>query len=39
LRDVGLGLVERAPKLKQFFTHEAAGTEGDMPKLMRGEVL
>ncbi|HVT55585.1 MAG TPA: ubiquinone biosynthesis hydroxylase [Xanthobacteraceae bacterium] len=39
LRDVGLGLVERAPKLKQFFTHEAAGTEGDTPKLMRGEVL
>jgi 2-octaprenyl-6-methoxyphenol hydroxylase len=39
LRDVGLGFVERAPRLKQFFTHEAAGTEGDTPKLMRGEVL
>jgi 2-octaprenyl-6-methoxyphenol hydroxylase len=39
LRDVGLGLVERAPRLKQFFTDEAAGTGGDTPKLMRGEVL
>jgi 2-octaprenyl-6-methoxyphenol hydroxylase len=39
LRDVGLGLVARAPKLKEFFAHEAAGTEGEAPKLMRGEVL
>lgn len=39
LRDVGLGLVERAPRLKEFFSHEAAGTEGDTPKLMRGEIL
>jgi 2-octaprenyl-6-methoxyphenol hydroxylase len=39
LRDVGLGLVERAPRLKEFFMTEAAGTSGDAPKLMRGEVL
>ena len=39
LRDVGLGVVERAPKLKEFFMHEAAGTGGEAPKLMRGEVL
>ncbi len=39
LRDVGLGLVERAPRLKQFFTDEAAGTGGDTPKLMRGEAI
>lgn len=39
LRDVGLGVVERAPKLKEFFMHEAAGTGGEAPKLMRGEAL
>jgi 2-octaprenyl-6-methoxyphenol hydroxylase len=39
LRDVGLGVVERAPKLKEFFMHEAAGTGGEAPKLMRGEML
>jgi 2-octaprenyl-6-methoxyphenol hydroxylase len=39
LRDAGLGLVERAPKLKEFFMHEATGTGGEAPKLLRGEVL
>jgi 2-octaprenyl-6-methoxyphenol hydroxylase len=38
-RDVGLGLVERAPALKSLFIREAAGLTGDMPKLMRGEAL
>jgi 2-octaprenyl-6-methoxyphenol hydroxylase len=38
-RDVGLGLVERAPALKKFLTAEAAGTVGDVPKLLRGETL
>ena len=38
-RDVGLGLVERIPNLKRFMIREAAGLVGDVPKLLRGEVL
>jgi len=38
-RDVGLGLVERLPALKQMFIREAAGFTGDVPKLLRGETL
>jgi 2-octaprenyl-6-methoxyphenol hydroxylase len=39
IRDVGLGLVDRAPPLKRFFIREAAGLTGDVPKLLRGEAL
>jgi 2-octaprenyl-6-methoxyphenol hydroxylase len=39
LRDVGLGLVERAPGLKRFFAREAAGLTGEVPRLLRGEGL
>jgi 2-octaprenyl-6-methoxyphenol hydroxylase len=39
VRDVGLGLVERAPPLKDMFIREAAGLTGDVPKLLRGEAL
>jgi 2-octaprenyl-6-methoxyphenol hydroxylase len=39
VRDVGLGLVERIPNLKRFMIREAAGLVGDVPKLLRGEVL
>jgi 2-octaprenyl-6-methoxyphenol hydroxylase len=39
VRDVGLGLVERAPALKDLFIREAAGFTGDVPKLLRGEAL
>jgi 2-octaprenyl-6-methoxyphenol hydroxylase len=38
-RDVGLGLVDRWPALKQLFIREAAGLLGDVPKLLRGEAL
>ncbi|MBI3705936.1 MAG: ubiquinone biosynthesis hydroxylase [Rhizobiales bacterium] len=38
-RDVGLGVVERIPALKSMFIREAAGFTGDVPKLLRGEVL
>lgn len=38
-RDVGLGLVERMPMLKRMFIREAAGFTGDVPKLLKGEVL
>ena len=39
VRDVGLGLVERMPVLKRMFIREAAGFTGDVPKLLKGEVL
>jgi 2-octaprenyl-6-methoxyphenol hydroxylase len=38
-RDVGLGMVERLPGLKRLFIREAAGLVGDVPKLLRGELL
>ena len=39
VRDVGLGLVERIPNLKRLMIREAAGLVGEVPKLLRGEVL
>ena len=39
LRDVGMGLVDRAPALKQLFIREAAGLVGEVPRLLRGEAL
>jgi 2-octaprenyl-6-methoxyphenol hydroxylase len=39
VRDVGLGLVDRLPPLKQLFIREAAGLTGDLPRLLRGEAL
>jgi 2-octaprenyl-6-methoxyphenol hydroxylase len=38
-RDVGLGLVDRAPNLKRMFIREAAGLVGEVPKLLRGKAL
>ncbi|AYD02898.1 ubiquinone biosynthesis hydroxylase [Neorhizobium sp. NCHU2750] len=39
-RDFGLGLVERMPKLKDFFIGQAAGTTGEgHPKLLAGQAL
>lgn len=38
-RDMGLGMVDRLPGLKRLFIREAAGLVGEIPKLMRGEVL
>jgi 2-octaprenyl-6-methoxyphenol hydroxylase len=39
VRDLGLGLVERAPGLKRFLVREAAGATGDVPRLLKGEAL
>ncbi|WP_273546043.1 MULTISPECIES: ubiquinone biosynthesis hydroxylase [unclassified Xanthobacter] len=39
LRDVGLGLVDRLPRLKGLFIRDAAGLTGALPKLLRGEAL
>ena len=37
LRDLGLGLVDRAPGLKRFFVSEAAGATGTVPRLLAGD--
>jgi 2-octaprenyl-6-methoxyphenol hydroxylase len=39
IRDIGLGLVDRMPRLKEFFIGQAAGAGSGMPRLMRGEAL
>jgi 2-octaprenyl-6-methoxyphenol hydroxylase len=39
VRDVGLGVVDRMPGLKRYFSREAAGLTGEVPRLMRGEAL
>ncbi|PZX18841.1 2-octaprenyl-6-methoxyphenol hydroxylase [Palleronia aestuarii] len=35
-RDLGLGLVNRLPRLRRSFVREAAGLTGDRPRLLRG---
>ena len=39
VRDVGLGLVERMPRLKDFFIRQASGLGGSTPRLLRGEAI
>jgi len=39
VRDIGLGLVERLPRLKRMFIGEAAGFGSETPKLLAGEGL
>lgn len=39
IRDLGMGLVDRAPGLKRFLVREAAGATGDVPRLLKGEAL
>lgn len=39
VRDIGLGIVDRAPPLKELFIRQAAGLTGEVPRLMRGEAL
>jgi 2-octaprenyl-6-methoxyphenol hydroxylase len=39
IRDVGMGLVDRAPSLKRFLIREAAGATGDVPRLLKDEAL
>jgi 2-octaprenyl-6-methoxyphenol hydroxylase len=38
-RDIGLGIVDRLPQLKDGFIRQAAGLVGEVPKLLRGEAL
>jgi 2-octaprenyl-6-methoxyphenol hydroxylase len=39
VRDIGLGLVDRAPPLKNMFIRQAAGLSGQVPRLLKGEAL
>jgi len=39
LRDFGLGLVERMPRLKGFFIRQAAGLSTSAPKLLQGQAI
>jgi 2-octaprenyl-6-methoxyphenol hydroxylase len=39
VRDIGLGLVDRAPPLKNLFISQAAGLTGEVPRLLKGEAL
>jgi 2-octaprenyl-6-methoxyphenol hydroxylase len=39
VRDIGLGLVDRLPPLKNAFIQSAAGLSGEVPRLLKGEVL
>src|SRR6266404_4224780 len=39
VRDIGLGLVDRAPPLKDLFIRQAAGLAGEVPRLLKGEAL
>ncbi|WP_439923767.1 ubiquinone biosynthesis hydroxylase [Nitrobacter sp. JJSN] len=39
VRDLGLGLVDRMPPLKNAFIRQAAGLTGEVPRLLKGEAL
>ena len=39
VRDIGLGLVDRAPPLKDMLIRQAAGLAGEVPRLLKGEAL
>ena len=39
VRDLGLGLVDRLPPLKDLLIKQAAGLTGEVPRLLRGETL
>jgi 2-octaprenyl-6-methoxyphenol hydroxylase len=39
VRDIGLGVVDRLPPLKDLFIRQAAGLAGEVPRLLKGEAL
>src|SRR4030081_521447 len=39
VRDIGLGLVDRMPPLKNLFIRQAAGLSGERPRFVQGEAL
>lgn len=38
-RDIGLGLVDRLPVVKNFFIKQAAGLTSDIPRLLQGQAI
>ena len=39
IRDIGLGLVDRMPRMKEFFIRQASGLSGETPRLLKGEPI
>jgi len=39
IRDIGLGLVDRMPRMKDYFIRQASGISGDTPRLLRGDAI
>lgn len=39
VRTLGLGLVDRMPRLKDYFIRQASGLSGEAPRLLRGEAI
>ena len=39
VRDLGLGLVERMPRMKEFFIRQASGLGDSTPRLLKGEPI
>lgn len=39
IRDIGLGLVDRVPSLKQFFIKQASGIAKNTPRLLQGQAI
>jgi 2-octaprenyl-6-methoxyphenol hydroxylase len=39
VRDIGLGLVERMPRVKDFFIRQASGLSAGTPRLLKGEAI
>ena len=39
LRDIGLGLVDRMPRLKEYFIRQVSGLSDPAPRLLRGEAI
>jgi len=39
IRDLGLGIVDRMPRMKDFFIRQASGLASNTPRLLRGEAI
>jgi len=39
VRGVGIGLFNKVPTLRQFVMEDAGAATGDLPKLLRGELV
>lgn len=39
MRDIGLGLVDRMPRMKDYFIRQASGLSPDTPRLLKGEAI